>query len=86
MGTALMEAAWFGMPTIVGNVGGVEEIVKDGVSGFVVEAGKGKSLAEKIRELTVSERLKTRMGKNAREIAQKEYDMSRTCAAILSRI
>jgi len=86
LGTALMEASWFGIPSIAGNVGSVEEIVRQGVSGFVVKPGDVRDIAAKLRELIVSTPLRRRLGENAKEIAQKEYDLGRTCAAIDVRL
>jgi len=86
LGTALMEAAWFGLPAIAGKIGGTTEIVRHGISGFIIEPGKANDLSRRIRELVTSDRLRSRMVKTAREIARSEFDMTRTCDAIASRI
>lgn len=86
LGAVFMEAAYFGTPAIGGRMGGVEEIVRHGVSGFIVEPGNITELAERIRQLVESERLRSRFGKNARDIARRDFDMSRTSAAIEMRL
>lgn len=86
LGTALLEASWAGLPTIAGRVGGVEEIVRQGVTGFIIEPGSVDELVKRICELAESAPLRKRLGQNAREIAEKEYDMTRTCAAIDVRL
>ncbi|MCB1318890.1 MAG: glycosyltransferase family 4 protein [Leptospiraceae bacterium] len=86
LGTVFMEAAWFGMPVLAGRIGGVEEIVRHGVSGFVVEPGNVSELSDRIRQMTESEKLRQRFGKNARDIARRDFDMARTCSAIEMRI
>ncbi len=86
LGMAYMEAAWLGIPVIAGKLGGAEEIVRHGVSGFVIEPGDVSELANRIQELAESEKLRYRLGKTARDIARREFDMERTCFAIASRI
>ena len=86
LSAALMEAAWFGLPAIVGEIGGIDEMVKDGVSGFLVPVGNAVALAGKIKELAGSERLMVQLGRSARDIARNEYDMDRTCATIQMRL
>ena len=86
LGTVFMEAAWFGMPVIAGRLGGIEEIVRHGVSGFVIEPGNVTELADRIRQMVESEKLRSRFSRNARDIARRDFDMSRTCSAIEMRI
>ncbi len=86
LGTAVMEAAYHGLPAVVGNLGGLSERVRDGVSGFVVEAGNPAALAARIRELAERPREAARLGRNAREIAAREYEIGRSVAAVASRV
>ena len=86
LGTGLMEAAWFGLPSLVGKIGGAPEIVRHGISGYVIEPGNLNELSTRIRELASTPRLRQRMGKTAGEIAHSEFDMTRTCEAIATRI
>lgn len=84
--TSLMEAAYFGLPAIVGRIGGREEIVRDGISGFLVEPGSVEGIAKRIEELAKSDTIRNKFGKTARDIALKDFDITRTAAAILHRI
>lgn len=86
LGAVFMEAAWFGLPVIAGRLGGVEEIVRHGVSGFVADPGDVEDIVRRIEELGSSEKLRYRFGKNAKEIARKEFDMSRTSYAVAVRL
>lgn len=54
---SLMETQRYGTPVIASNIGGVPELVRDGVTGSLFEAGNTKQLAEKIRELWKDEEL-----------------------------
>ena len=86
LGTAVMEAAFHGLPAIVGNLGGLTERVRDGVSGFVVEAGNPEAVAARLTELLETPRELSRLGRNAREIAAREYDLQRSLAAVETRL
>ncbi len=86
LGAVFMEAAWMGLPSVAGRLGGVEEVVRHGVSGFITEPGDVAELARRIEELVGSERLRYQLGKNAREIARREFDFARTCYAIDARL
>ena len=86
LGTAVMEAAFHGLPAVVGNLGGLTERVRDGVSGFVVEAGNPQAVAARLRELIEVPRELSRLGRNAIEIARREYDLKRSLAAVETRL
>lgn len=44
----LLEAGVYAMPAIVSNVGGIPELISDGVNGIMIEAGNREQLAEGI--------------------------------------
>lgn len=86
LGTVFLEAAWFGIPVLGGRLGGMDEVVRHGVSGFVIEPGNLKDLTEKLEQLIMQDRLRHRLGKNARDIARRDFEMRRTCSAIDQRL
>lgn len=45
---SLIEAYTFGKPVIGANIGGIPELIKDGINGFVFESGNMESLESKI--------------------------------------
>jgi len=67
-----LEAMACGKPVVVANSGGLPEMVKDGVTGLVFEAGNPESLAARTLELCKSPALAERLGKAARESAAAE--------------
>ncbi len=85
LGTTLMEAAWAGIPVVAGRVAGAEEMVRTGFSGILVPPGRVEALVEAVASLIQGNDLRLRMGKNAREMARKEFDLDRTCNAVISR-
>lgn len=64
---AVIEAMAQGVPAIVSNVGGLPEIVEDGVSGFVVPPRDSKALAAAIEKLVKDNSLRKRFGIAAKE-------------------
>lgn len=50
--TRVIPEAWSaGVPVVASRIGGIAEIVEDGVTGFLVEPGSPRALAERIREV-----------------------------------
>jgi len=69
-GLALLEAAALGVPAIAGSVGGVAEVVDDGVSGLVVPVDDVSALANAVRYLVENPRELDRLGRGARSRAE----------------
>lgn len=71
--TVLIEAMLASKPIICSRIGGLPEIVEDGVTGLLVEPGNAEDLAEKIRYLWRRPELCRQMGAAGREKALREY-------------
>lgn len=65
-GMPVAEAMAAGVPVVGTRVGGVPEIVQDGITGRLVESGESEALAEAILELLKDESLRNSMGGAAR--------------------
>ena len=63
---ALMEALACGLPAVVTRVGGMPEMVSDGLSGFIVDPNSAGALADRIETLLMDPNLADRMGAAAR--------------------
>lgn len=61
---SVMESQWNGTPLIASNIGGVPELMKDGVTGELFEAGNAQELKEKIEKLWNDEVLCEKYAKN----------------------
>jgi len=65
----LMEAAAAGLPIVTTAVGGSDEWVEDGVSGYVVPIGDGEAHADRVLRLVRNPALRARMGEAVRAAA-----------------
>jgi glycosyltransferase involved in cell wall biosynthesis len=67
-GLSLVEAEMCGLPIIACKVGSIPEIVKDAVSGILVEPKDAKELADAMNHLIDNPNLRIEMGKAGRQI------------------
>ncbi len=81
----LMEAMASRLPVIASRVAGVQELVTDGVSGFVVAPGDLAGLAQRLDRLMADPALCARMGAAGRETVAAAFDIAAE-AAWLARI
>ncbi|MGH8003658.1 MAG: glycosyltransferase [Limisphaerales bacterium] len=84
-GVAVLEASAAEIPVVVSRIGGLPEVVQDGVTGFLVPPGDVNAIAEKIELLASDEDLRRRMGRVGREFVQKNYDWNEN-AKIMERL
>jgi glycosyltransferase involved in cell wall biosynthesis len=66
----VIEAATFGKPCVVTDVGALPELVKNNYNGFVVRPRDANALAEKMYTICTDERLRLNMGARARLVSQ----------------
>ncbi len=73
----LLEAGAMGLPLVVADISGCREVVKHGVSGFLVEPKKAADLAEKIEILIRDKNLRENFGRESRKTVEKEFGEER---------
>ncbi|MFF0298207.1 glycosyltransferase [Kitasatospora sp. NPDC004614] len=78
---ALMEAMTSGLPSVVTRVGGMPEVLDDGVEGRLVPPGDPAELVTALKELAADPGLRARMGAAARE-RSKSFDVAGAQRAI----
>src|SRR5262249_38793901 len=66
-----------GRPVVATRVGGVPDVVRDGVDGFLVEPGSVEELAQRLAELARDPELRNRMGAAGHERVLPRYAVSR---------
>jgi glycosyltransferase involved in cell wall biosynthesis len=75
----------FSLPVIAARVGGIPELVSDGVCGLLISRGDQNALAENIVRLASDERVRRQMGEESRKRAEALFDVRRTAALYLQR-
>ena len=73
-GVAIIEASSCAKPVVVANVGGLPEVVEDGISGFVVEPRNSQETANAIEKLILDEELRVEIGNNGRDRVERLYN------------
>ncbi|MCE5192007.1 MAG: glycosyltransferase [Actinomycetia bacterium] len=79
--TVILEAMASGIPVVATDVGGVSEVVKDGVTGFVVPALDSNALGNRIVDIYEDRALRDAMSRAARQDAEQLYS-SEQCAQV----
>jgi glycosyltransferase involved in cell wall biosynthesis len=72
-----IEALASGTPVVATRVGGVPDVVTDGVDGFLVEPGDTHEAAERLAELARAPELRARMGEAGSANARERYSVER---------
>ncbi|MBU1616093.1 glycosyltransferase, partial [bacterium] len=74
---AIMEAMSASLPVVATDVGGVSELVQDGVTGILVPPGDGEAMASGIRRLLQDPDLRERMGASGLKKIRQEFSFER---------
>jgi len=74
---SLLEALALQKPVVATNVGGIPEIVQDGLAGFLVPPGSPEALAERILLLLRSPATADRFGKAGRRRVEEAFDVAK---------
>ena len=72
-GITLLEAMASVRPVIASNVGGIPEVVKDGVTGLLFRRGDAEDLADKVIMVLSDRSLAQSLASNAKEIVKEKY-------------
>jgi glycosyltransferase involved in cell wall biosynthesis len=75
---AVMESMAAGKPIVATRVGGIPDLIEDGVHGLLVPPRDPPALARALARLLGDERLRTRLGASARERQSREFDIDVT--------
>jgi glycosyltransferase involved in cell wall biosynthesis len=73
-GLTLLEATATARPIIVSNAGGMPEVIRDGINGFVVPIRDPESLAARIGQLLGDGHLRSRIGQTGRTIVMDHFN------------
>lgn len=81
---SILEAMAHGKPIVASRIGGIPELVRDGLTGLLFEPRNTQELSSRLKTLLDDAGLRTKFGKEARRVAETEYSLSRHGAALLA--
>lgn len=80
---AIIEAMAAGLPVLSTTVGGIPDVIKNDVQGFLCAPGDRQKLKENIIKMISNPLLRRKMGANNRLYAQTHYDIERCATEII---
>jgi glycosyltransferase involved in cell wall biosynthesis len=83
----IVEAMAVGLPVVATNIPGADELVEDGISGYLVRPNRAESVAEGLRKLAQNPSERRRLGEAARRRVLQDFDSNknvRQLAALLA--
>ncbi|MCB2205666.1 glycosyltransferase family 4 protein [bacterium] len=79
----VIEASAMGLPVVASDLGGPQELVVHGETGFLTAAGDSDALAQALRKLLQDASLRRRMGEAGRTFAAQHFDAKKNTAQVL---
>ncbi len=83
VGTVLMEAMSYARPIVSTNVGGIPDVIQDGVTGLLVPEKNPQALADAITRVLCDDELARRLGAAARASIQAQVDWDKSVDEIV---
>jgi glycosyltransferase involved in cell wall biosynthesis len=83
LGVVLLEAIACETPCVASSVGGITDIIVDGVNGFLVEPGNSQQIANRLSQIITGENIRERMGKQGRLMVEKRFSWQAQADEIL---
>jgi glycosyltransferase involved in cell wall biosynthesis len=87
--TSLLEALYLRVPVVARRVGGIPEVIEDGVSGFLTNSADPSALAEMCRFLLANENLRRQSAAEGARIVEQRFSIERAAremAALYQRL
>ena len=88
-GLTMLESMASGKPMIVTRAGGMPEIIKNNVNGFVVSPRNHEALARRTIQLLKNDKLRKKLGSNGLQMVRKKYNkrrMAEQVAAVYAKV
>ncbi len=83
MPVSIMEAMAAGKPVVAAAISGISELVRDGITGLLVDAAHSVRIAESVQRLADDPQLRETMGRAGQETIRAEFDIQKTAAALI---
>ncbi len=82
-GWMIAEGMAHGKPVVATRVGGIPELITDGVTGFLVERGDTAKMSERLRVLLADPALRARMGETGRAVVAEKFELRKNVAQLI---
>ena len=82
-GWMIAEAMAHAKPVIATRVGGIPELISDGVNGYLVERGDSAAMSKCLLELLGDANLRMRMGSAARQVASTKFELRKKVTQLM---
>lgn len=76
MPMSVLEAMSYGIPVVSTTIGGIPELVVDGISGFLIKPGDSSALYEKLDQMITNQELRKDFGYRGRQIVERNHDIN----------
>lgn len=83
-GWMIAEAMAHAKPVIATRVGGIPELISDGVSGYLVDRGDTATMSKRILQLLEDPNLRSRSGAAGRETVAAKFDLKRNVTQLIA--
>ncbi len=83
-GWMIAEAMAHGKPVVATRVGGIPELITDGISGHLVERGDAPAMSDRVLALLADSDLRARMGEAGRECVSSKFDLRNNVAQLIA--
>ncbi|HWN09050.1 MAG TPA: glycosyltransferase family 4 protein [Pyrinomonadaceae bacterium] len=82
-GWMIAEGMAHGKPVVATRVGGIPELIADGVTGYLVERGDTEAMSERLQVLLADPALRLRMGEAGRAVVSEKFDLRKNVAQLI---
>ncbi len=82
-GWMIAEAMAHAKPIVATNVGGIPELISNGVSGYLVDRGDTEAMSKRVLDLLNDGDLRARMGHAGRETVGAKFDLQKNVAQLI---
>jgi len=83
LGLVFIEAGFYSKPIVATAVGGIVDVVEDGVNGFLVDQKDVPQLTEKLERLIEDGLLRLELGKNGRMLVERKFNPQKIAGEII---
>jgi glycosyltransferase involved in cell wall biosynthesis len=79
---SVLEAMALGKPVIASNIGGVSEIIEDGITGMLIEPNHPEQITDRILHLLSNQEIYSSIAQKAKEVVTERFSLQKYVAAM----